>query len=290
MSNGCPQVLMLTIVVATSTLTARRAACAPVSAVHFELDEHGGIIVPITIGGVGPFRFILDTGASGTSISEALVARVDAPIVAKADVTTPAGHSMTFVAALRDVRLGVISSEKILAVTVPADALAAAAGVGIVGILGQDFLGPHNYTLDYRHRMLTWDDEDARQTPGAETTLKLVPRNGQLLVELPQPDASTVQMVPDSGADALIVFARPEARLPISEARGATQLTGMTGARDATAAIVRQLAVGSITLRNQTAVAVRLDADDPHAGDGLLPLHHFASVSFHASGYIVFRR
>jgi hypothetical protein len=67
-------------------------------------------------------------------------------------------------------------------------------------------------------------------------------------------------------------------------------LAGMVGTRAATPGVVRQLSVGSITLRNERAVTVKLPDDDPHAGDGLLPLHHFASVSFRASGYIVFRR
>jgi hypothetical protein len=289
MSNRCPQLLMLTIVVATSTLTARRAACAPATAVHFELDEHGGIIVPVTIGGAGPFRFLLDTGASGSSISEVLATRIDAPIVAKTDMTTPAGHTTMFVAAMREVKVGIMSSERILAVTVPAEALAPA-GAGVVGVLGQDFLGPHNYTLDYRHRTLTWDGEGAQTAADGATTLRLIPQNGQVLVELPQTDAPSVRMVPDSGADALVVFARPDTLLRLTETQDAAQISGMAGSSLATRAVVRRLDVGSITLRNQPAVRVTLADGDAHDSDGLLPLHHFGSVSFHASGYIVFRR
>jgi predicted aspartyl protease len=279
---------MLTFAVATSALTATPAVCEPISAVRFELDEHGGIIVPVTIGGAGPFRFLLDTGASGSSISEVLATRIDAPIVAKTDVTTPAGHTTMFVAAMRGVKVGIMSSERILAVTVPADALAPA-GAGVVGVLGQDFLGPHNYTLDYRRHMLVWDGDGANAAVGSETVLRLVPENGQFLVELPQGDSPVVRMVPDSGADSLVLFARPETRLPVTDA-GTMQLSGMVGTRTATKGTIRQLEVGSITLRNQPVVAVKLDDGDPHAGDGLLPLHHFASVSFHSSGYIVFRR
>ena len=57
-----------------------------------------------------------------------------------------------------------------------------------------------------------------------------------------------------------------------------------------TPAVVRELRVGDITLRNQPAVAVMRTETDAPDGDGLLPLHHFASVSFNASGYIVFQR
>ena len=288
MSNRCTQLLMLTFVTAMSLITASRAAGKPNPLVHFELDEHGLVIVPITIGGAGPFRFLLDTGASGSSISEALVGQIGAPIVAKTEVTTPGGHAMALVAALREVKLGIMSSETILAVKVPANAIAAFSA-GVVGILGQDFLGPHNYTLDYRHRTLTWDGDDVPSAAGADA-LKLIPKGSQLLVELPQTNAPTVRMVPDSGADTLVLFARPETRVPISTAEGTMQLSGIVGTRTAAPAVVRGLKVGSITLRNQQAVAVKLDVDDPHTADGLLPLHHFASVSFRASGYIVFRR
>ena len=288
MSNRCPQLLMLTFVTATSLITAGRAAGEPNPVVHFELDEHGGVIVPVTIGGAGPFRFLLDTGASGSSISEPLVGQIGAPLAAKTEVTTPGGHAMALVAALREVKLGIMSSETILAVMVPANAIAAV-GAGVVGILGQDFLGPHNYTLDYRHRTLMWDGDDVPSAAGSDA-LKLIPEGGQLLVELPQTDAPTVRMVPDSGADTLVLFARPDTRLPISMAQGAMQLSGIVGTRTVTPGVVRELKVGSITLRSQQAVAVKLDVDDPHMADGLLPLHHFASVSFRASAYIVFRR
>lgn len=287
MSNRSAQLVMLTFAAAMSLVTASRAAGEPSSVVHFELDEHGSVIVPVTIGGAGPFRFLLDTGGSRSSISETVSGQIRARIVAKTEVTTPAGHAVALVAVLRDVRLGVMSSETILAITMPANALAAA-GAGVVGILGQDFLAPHNYTLDYRHRTLTWDD-DAGPPAGGET-LKLITLGSQLLVELTQRDAPTVRMVPDSGVDALVLFARPETRVPIASASGTTQLSGTIGAHTATAAVVRELSVGSLRLRNEPAVAVSLDADDPHTADGLLPLHHFASVSFRASGYIVFRR
>jgi hypothetical protein len=89
----------------------------------------------------------------------------------------------------------------------------------------------------------------------------------------------------------LVVFTRPAfAALAVDAVQGWTQLTGTVGTRNVTPAVVRELRVGDIMLRNQPAVAVMRTETDAPEGDGLLPLHHFASVSFNASGYIVFQR
>ena len=59
-------------------------------------------------------------------------------------------------------------------------------------------------------------------------------------------------------------------------------MRGVSGDRIVDRAVVRELRVGDLVLQNEPAVVV----DDREGGgtqaDGLLPLHHFARVSFHA--------
>jgi len=86
------------------------------------------------------------------------------------------GHAIALVAALREMKPGIMSSATILLVTLPANAFAPV-GADVVGILGQDFLGPNNYTLDYRHRTLRWDGDDLPSAAGADV-LKLIPAGG----------------------------------------------------------------------------------------------------------------
>jgi len=64
---------------------------AGVEATPFKLAAQGGILVPVTLNGTGPFQMLLDTGASHSSISKELAGALDAPPVARATVSTPAG-------------------------------------------------------------------------------------------------------------------------------------------------------------------------------------------------------
>ena len=45
-------------------------------------------------------------------------------------------------------------------------------------------------------------------------------------------------------------------------------------------AVLRELRVGTVTLRNQPAVVVKGSGSNAVEGDGLLPLHRFSSVAF----------
>src|SRR5262245_55507449 len=48
----------------------------PLFASPTQLDRIGRIIAPVTINGQGPFRLVVDTGASHTTISPALAAKL----------------------------------------------------------------------------------------------------------------------------------------------------------------------------------------------------------------------
>ena len=43
------------------------AVAQPADSVRFTLAEGGAVVVPVTIDGAGPFRFLLDTGSSRSS-------------------------------------------------------------------------------------------------------------------------------------------------------------------------------------------------------------------------------
>jgi hypothetical protein len=120
--------------------------------------------------------------------------------------------------------------------------------------------------------------------------LQLVTRDERFLVELPQDGSPALRMVPDSGADRLVVFAPCGAPRAFDFEPGAEpeQVATATGTRKVRSGIVKQLQLGRIRLRNQPAVEIDAGAGEA-ASDGLLPLHRFSSVSFEAAGYIVIR-
>jgi hypothetical protein len=221
------------------------------AAIPMAVDAHGGVLVSVRVNDAGPFPFLLDTGAARSIVADDLARELGAPVVAKSEVVTSVGSDMRFVVRLRSMAVASSRVDDILAPVVPAVRLSQL-GRGVRGLLGQDFLSAFNYTLDYRRGRLTWDEPLTCDAPGA---VRLVAAEGRFLMALDDDRGTPLRLVPDSGAEVLVLF-RPIATTP-------------------------SLRVGAATLRGVKALVV--DRDDPGA-DGLLPLHGFSSVSFAAGG------
>jgi hypothetical protein len=203
------------------------------------------------------------------------------PAVGRTRVITTTGEETRTVVRLGRVSLGSAAVEGLLA-TVVAAPRTRAIGKDIAGVLGQNFLSHHDYTLDYRKRLLVWDATDPERARKA-VHLVLQPSAGRFLVELPQAGkgGSTIRLVPDSGSSTLVVFERRgRAALPTEPLPGRVGATDFMGRVGAEIAVVRELRIGTLRLRNQVAALVGRPTEDAAEGDGLLPLHLFASVSF----------
>jgi predicted aspartyl protease len=255
--------------------------------VRFASSQYGEVVVPVFIGGEGPYRFLLDTGSTHTVISQTLATTLGAFPVAKAPLGTSVGSVIAPVVRLTDVAVGSAHVQSLLATSLPPDA----AGIlddRLSGVLGQDFLSQFDYTLDYRACRLSWHDE--RQVEKG-VRLALEPSNGRFLVQLPQDERwqRSVRLVPDSGANAVVLFAgRQGDHLRGDAAVTAMRASTLTGDGSAHSVIVRALLVGSTTLRDLPAARVVLPEGTTEEGDGLLPLSVFARVSFHNhEGYMV---
>jgi predicted aspartyl protease len=262
--------------------------------VPLTIDERGGVIVDARINGAGPFKFLLDTGASRSIVADDLATDLGAPVVATSEVVGSAGSDMRFVVRLDSVAVDSARVDALLAAAVPAASLSRL-GRGVRGLLGQDFLSAFNYTLDYRRARLTWDEALTCDGRGA---VRMIAAEGRFVMALEDHRGAPLRLVPDSGAEVPVLF-RPSAALSASRAfveghapavsPGATALvTGMSG-RSARAQVtaIEMLRVGSVTLRDLRAYAI--ERDDRHA-DGLLPLHAFGSVSFAAGGACIVAR
>lgn len=284
-SHVVPISLMIVSLVAPMRAADSRQA-RPAADVHFLSSLPGGVVIPVFIGGEGPYRFLLDTGSSHTVISQTLATTIGAPPVAKAPLATSVGSIVALVVRLPPVAVGSARVESLLATALPVNA-AAALEDGISGVIGQDFLSQFDYTLDYRASRLLWDAEGDRDTG---VRLSLEPSHGRFLVRLPQNERCRcpVRLVPDSGADGVVLFAGSNAdRLPMDAAAawlGVSTLAGNASARGVT---IRQLLVAPATLRDLPAARVVLPENTPEEGDGLLPLSLFARVSFrNREGYM----
>jgi predicted aspartyl protease len=266
------------------------AAFAAFEDVPFSLDPSGDILIPVTVNGQGALTFLLDTGSNRSAVASDLAARLALPVVARADMVTPTGTQTQLVVRLARISIGSALSTDLLASVIPSEQLRAAMP-GVDGIIGQDFLSAFNYTLDYRKHRLMWTVESTDASH--EIRLALIPQEGRFLVELPQ-DArgrKSVRLVPDSGANGFVLFEGPTgSQLALDPAEGGSALVSVTGRQDARPMSLRKLQVGGVTLRNQPVVVIRRNDVGAPEGDGLLPLHLFASVSFNCrEGYLVVR-
>ena len=244
------------------------------SATPFRLGDQGGVIVPVMLNGKGPFEMLLDTGATHSAITERVRAAVGARVVAKSTVLAPASSTIRPVVAVEDWSFGPITVDVVLPTVVPDGSFDREAK--IEGLIGQDVLAGLRFTIDFRRRIIEW-----RETPAeGAIALHLAFERGRFLISLPH-GHSTVRLVPDSGAGAIVLF-EFAGRMPLDvlETGETVELTSADATTLARRVKIRELRLGTKTIRNVAAVAVRRTDHDPAEGDGLLPLHLFDRVTF----------
>ena len=163
----------------------------------------GGIVVMVRIQGAGPFRFRLDTGASRTVVSNELAARIGLAHSGSSVVITHAGRTIRPLASVSELTAGCVSAIGLRAIVVPAVDLEP--GGRIDGLIGQDLLFGHVYTLDYERALLRC--QPSGLDPANAVRVPLTVTDGRALVSLPQ-SRGALSLVPDSGADRLVLFTR----------------------------------------------------------------------------------
>ena len=249
----------------------------------FDLLDDGSIVVPVTIGGTGRYRFVLDTGSSRTVISARLWKALRLPVVAKTLMVTPAGREEAYVVRLRGIAVGGRSGVDVNAAVIPADRYAA--GQQVDGLIGQDVLASAFYTIDYRARALVWHAADDA-VPGVR--LPLLVRDNRVLVTLAQRDGdpSPLHLIPDSGSDGLVLFAHARDKLRITPLDIGV-LSSLSAVRLVRRVEVAGLVIGSTRLEKPPAVILS-GSEAREMGDGLLPLHAFSRVTLNAGeGYLI---
>jgi predicted aspartyl protease len=258
------------------------AATSPPVPLSFHLTAQGAIIVPAIVNGIGPLSFMLDTGSNGSVISEQLASTLGAKAVAKTTLMSASGRKDALVVRIEHLTVGGVSTHGLQMTVAPPEAFnlpdVATSGRNIQGVIGQDVLGALRYTIDYQERRIVWHNAAAR-IPAHATVLELESQDDRFVARVPQ-DHHVLRLVPDTGAETLVLFQHGGSILPtVSLANESVELTGLTGTRNARRVVVRAFRVGSTLLTDVAAVIVGRDCDATPL-DGLLPLHLFARVTF----------
>jgi predicted aspartyl protease len=271
------QILALWLLLGSSS-----AATDPRHTMPIDLPANGDMVVAVTIEKAGPFRFRLDTGSTRSIVSADVATRLKLRVIAQTMVVTPSGETLRPLASVSGLAVGPVIGRTVVAMVTPRDQLSRSGAVD--GVIGQDVLAPRHYTIDYRRREIVWHSGPGEATGGTRLTLES--RGGQVMALLPQATGRQrpLRMIPDTGADSLVFFERSGVPLPPLTPLETARLQTLSGSRPVRRVLIDRLDVGSIRLSDQIGVVVGRAPEQSALGDGLLPLHLFARVTFNGPG------
>jgi predicted aspartyl protease len=252
--------------------------------VRFKRDGYDRMTVPVLVGGHGPYRFLIDTGADRTAISSTLARQLR--LDGRKDVKL---HSVTGVSQIETTRVPMLDMNAKKVRNIDA-ALLESEHMGADGILGLDSLRSQRVLFDFKKQMLTVVPAEARVKEDRDTivvTAKV--RNGRLILSQARAEGTPLTLVVDTGAQVSIGNAALLRKLN----RGSVKRTGPIELHSVTGeklmgeyTIVRRLTIGGITLKDLPIVFAdshafrRLGLDDkPALFLGMNALRGFDKVS-----------
>ncbi|MEX0341712.1 MAG: retroviral-like aspartic protease family protein [Erythrobacter sp.] len=208
-------------------------------------DRYERLTVPVTIGGAGPYRFLIDTGAQATAVAHGIAE----------DLALPRRGQATLVAmgSARTVDLVEVDELSFAdrSITGLLSPLLYAHNIGADGILGLDSLQNLRVLIDFREDRMLVDDADALGgNEGYEIIVRARRKLGQMVITNARVNGTRVAVVIDTGAQNSIGNRALMRRLRAPEA-------GKTGTIDAHGTIVvsgfafaRELEIGGMRMGN----------------------------------------
>jgi predicted aspartyl protease len=221
--------------------------------VKIRTDTTDRMTVPVTVGGTGPFRFLVDTGADRTAISSAMAARLGLDTSEQASLHTVTGMSTVKTATVSNLKL---SQKDLRIVDAP---ILDAANMGADGILGTDSLRSQRVVFDFDKNLMTIVPSEERvASEGGTIVVSGKLRNGRLIVTNAVADGNVITVVLDTGAEVSIgneALRRRLSRAGLVASTGAVGLESVTGEiLQGEYTFVKRLEVGDVNLANLAVV------------------------------------
>src|SRR5262249_23258846 len=121
-------------------------------AVAFDFIANTSLVVlPVTINMQGPFKFLLDTGASNSILSAAVADGLGIPVGRTDTLLTAAGNIQVSVRTLNLVQVGAMRLENVEVAVASFDLMKT---LQVDGILGGDYLRRFKISIDYDHQIV----------------------------------------------------------------------------------------------------------------------------------------
>jgi predicted aspartyl protease len=251
----------------------------------FRLDRDERMTVAVRLGDKGPFRFLVDTGASRTVISTALAAAMgltDGPLVKLHSVS---GTSLVRTATVPRLELG---RDRVRSVEA---ALLDAGHMGADGIVGVDSLGSEKVIFDFRTRVISIVParQRVRDDPGTIVVRGKL-RQGHLIVTSATANRVPLMAVLDTGSEMTMGNAALRSKLEERGRLGAAEPVAMKSVTGqimiGEAFVLKKVTIGDVALHdlvilfNRAPIFTQLGLDDrPALLLGMNALRAFDKVS-----------
>lgn len=226
------------------------AAEAEGTVLDYGHDRNERMTVPVSIGGRGPYAFIVDTGAERTSIAEELAEDLKLGLGTRARL-----HSMTEVSRIQTVLIPAleVGGRSIRGINAPA---LERRHIGAEGILGVDTLQTQRVSFDFARRQMTVTLSRKREEVWPDDTIVITAKNrlGHLVMVDASVDGQKVWVILDTGAETTVANSVLRRKL---ERRGKLletwpiELQSVTGGRmTADQSMMRKIRLGGVDVNN----------------------------------------
>ncbi len=165
--------------------------------IGIRLIEGRPVVDGIFVNEHGPYRFLVDTGASMNHLEPEVARKAGFPTTFRTELTSSIGTVEVPGSGRLTVTLGGLHAKEQPFLFAGTEALQGL-GAGIQGVLGQAFLGRFDYTIDLQRRRLTFG---RREASGKKSPFLML--RGRTLVP-----TSLGDLILDSGAAQLVLFGR----------------------------------------------------------------------------------
>jgi hypothetical protein len=243
--------------------------------IPLKLSE-GFAFVDAAINGQGPFRMLVDTGATSCILTAEAARRAAVQFDHRVLFTTMTGEKIIPAANRNQVHVGEVIEPDVEIIIAPLKELFVL-DPKVDGVLGQSFLSRAPYLIDYRHKrlLLGTDASDAAD----RLPIMLEPQRvlGRIAVPvLIEAGNRQVSLTLDSGAASLVLECDSQCPMIRDVGRDGALVTYL-GEMPVTRGVLHHIKVGGVTLFATDTVLVRKRLPDGQA-QGVLPTRLFSAV------------
>ena len=294
-------ILALTCATLTSAQLSAQGQCpGTVSTVRYHSFGNSQVTIPVMINHVGPFEFLLDTGAQISIVEPSLAKELQLTPRGEINVISVAASATAQMIALDVVEVGSLAVRQQIA-AVQSMAQLQKVNPKIRGLLAENFLAHFDVLIDYRHKLLCLDDSGRlRQAIEGEHIPMMqwnsspndspIPEPILIAARLPEDRSRSTILKLDSGTNAPVLFNAPLEMPPGSTPTSDGAVAGGS-AQYFLALPVKDVQIGPHTwVEVKFVTPVNSTQSTGRTGiDGLLPTQLFKRILIsYAAGYVVF--